>query len=427
MKSKENKIITALLLALFITVFAPFSHIVQATENKENKLPSIVGKYAVTMDYETGEIIYAKNADDRAYPASTTKLLTALIFAENANKTDVIPYTQNAKQQPEYSLNKNFKPININDTMSADNVMKALLLYSANDAAYMIADSVSGNSKNFATIMNDKIASLGLKNTHFVTPNGLHKDNHYTTAYDMAVITRSAFENSWVRDVMGLKKATIDISNGTKIMLENRNKYIGKDGNIGGKTGYTSKANRCLTAVYERDGRKIVGTVLNSEYDAKDETVFKDMNKIMDYSFNAKKSTLLKANEIVETIPVEYKAFKFFGPKKTIDVPMVLTKDVTYYKNPINDSNISYEVSINDKDAWHIASNSDAAKLIVTERNSSTQYNLTPDIGLFSIIKANILLYIGSFIIFIAIIILILFVIRGINIRKRRRNRRRIF
>ena len=154
--------------------------------------------------------------------------------------------------------------------MSADNVMDALLLYSGNDIAYMIADNIGGDTVNFSKMMNDKAAALGMKGSHFITPNGLDdiNDQHYTTPYDLTILGRAAYKNEWVRQSMGKKTSEIKSTNGPVATVENRNKLLGVAGNIGGKTGYTIKAGRCLVSIYERNGRHIIGVVMNSENDA---------------------------------------------------------------------------------------------------------------------------------------------------------------
>ena len=278
MKYKKN-----LILIVLILVFCTSSNTFATTSNVINNnmlttnLPTIYGKAAITVDVATGEIIYAKNVDKQMYPASTTKLMTALLLAENKEKTDELKYTQSARSQPADSLNVNFHPIGLDEKMSSVDVMDGLLLYSANDAAYMIADNISGNSTNFMKMMNDKAAKLNMTGTHFVTPNGLHRSNHYTTPYDMSILSRVAFLNPWVKGSMSKKQSTIATSKGTTFKIENSNKNLGVDGCIAGKTGYTSKAGRCLVAFYERNGRKVMGVVMGSVYDANDTYVFNDM------------------------------------------------------------------------------------------------------------------------------------------------------
>ncbi|SHE85154.1 D-alanyl-D-alanine carboxypeptidase family protein [Clostridium fallax] len=421
---KRKPIITTLLLTFSISIFASSAKIVKADEISDAKPPTIHGKAAVTIDYDTGEVIYAKNGDEKKYPASTTKLMTGLLLAENKSPNDSLEYTQSAKKQPEYALNVNFKPQTVGSKMSADDVMKALLMFSANDAAYMISDSVSGNSKAFSDLMNNKAKEIGMINTHFITPNGLHNDDHYSTAYDLSVLGRAAFENSWVSDVMKTDKAQIHLGDGSIVNLENRNKGLGKDGNIGGKTGYTTPAGRCLVSVYERDGRKIVGAVLQSQYDANDQIVFDDMNKIMDYSYKAEKVPAFKAGTEIDKITVNYKPFKFFGPTKTIDVPLVLTEDVSYYNNEINKKDLKTTINITDVDAWNLAGNNNLLKLKVSERVYEKDYNLKANITKGTLFKANIGLYIVSLIVIAVIIILILLIIKLISGRRHRRKRR---
>lgn len=424
---KSRGILTTIAVALAITFISPVN--VKAEESKSPLLPNIVGKAAVTLDYETGEIIYYKEGDAKKYPASTTKLMTALVFAENAKKSDTIPYNEDAKRQPEYSLNINFKPIALTDSMSGEDVMKALMMYSANDSAYMIADYIGkGDYKTFVDMMNKKAKSLNLNNTHFVNPNGLHDDNHYTTAYDLSVIAREAYKNDWVREVMTTDKAKIQISNGTIINLENRNKQLNHEGNIGGKTGYTTQAGRCLAAIYERNGRKLLGVVLQSEYDANDTTVFEDMKKIMDYSFEAQKITYLKAGTVVGKTTVSYKPLKFFGPDKKIEVPITLTEDVTYYDNIVNRSEIKTSVDTPNIDAWQLAKNNSTLKLTVSERVYSKQYGLTADISTSKLVKENLALYatvIGSVVATLVVISAIFSLFRKVS--RGRRRKRNIF
>ena len=134
MKFNTKKLTIGLLSTLLATLILPAKINVYGADTTPP--PSIIGTMAVTLDYETGEIIYAKNIDDKAYPASTTKMLTALLLAENKDKTDKLIYPESAKLQPEYSLYKNYNVLNVNDTMSADDVMKSLIDKDTSDSTY---------------------------------------------------------------------------------------------------------------------------------------------------------------------------------------------------------------------------------------------------------------------------------------------------
>lgn len=169
-----KKFFRALTLVICLTLVVPFlntTRVFAATE------PQIIGASAITMDLDTGEIIYSKNADVQRSPASTTKLLTGLLFAEAKNKDDSIPYTEDALAVKETSL-QNFlgNNVKVGTTMTADDVMKAVMVFSANDTAVMMADAVSGSVDKFTELMNERAKELGAVNSHFVSPNGLETD-----------------------------------------------------------------------------------------------------------------------------------------------------------------------------------------------------------------------------------------------------------
>lgn len=422
---KKKLILKTLILTLSISLLSPLASIKgnAATTTTTSALPEINAQAAITMDLETGEIIYCKDADSRRYPASTTKLLTGLLLAENKQKSDSIEFTDSAKAQPEYSLNINFmhNSMQVGDTMSADDVMKGLLLFSGNDTAYMIADNVAGSSEKFADMMNEKAKELGANNSHFVTANGLHDDNHYTTAYDLSLITKAAFENEWEREIMGLSDASIEI-NGAKVLLENRNLGLGRNGNIGGKTGLTNAAGGCLAAVYEVNGRKLIGVVLKSrQVDNADMTKFNDMDSIMDYSYNVSKTVFKSSGDEVGTTDVDYKAFGFFGPTKTISVPLKLTQDVTYYSNAINDAESEITYDKTDASAWKLLFNKDVT-LTYSTRNHNENVTGTVDISFGDILKDNIIIYLATLASIVIIITLIILIKNMASNSRRRRS-----
>lgn len=407
------------LTAIFILFFVLFFNIDTAAAST-SKEPEIYGKAAITIDLQTNEIIYEKNIDTKMYPASTTKLLTALLLAENKNKTDMLTYTQDAKNQPEYSLNLNLKPIQVGEKMSAKDAMLGLLLYSGNDVAYMIADNVSGNAPAFADKMNEKIKKLNLKNTHFITPNGLHNPGHYTTAYDLSIISKEAFKNNWVKEAAGTKSATIAISSGTSMYIENRNKLLGKGGCIAGKTGYTSEAGKCLVALYERNGRQILGVVLNSVYDKDDLYVFNDMEKIINWSYATEKTPLFKKGETIKTQTFKYKPLVFAGPEKSISVPLISKEDITHYDNGVNNAEIKENYKFGTINPAVLSGIKSIGTLTVSERDSSKTYAVYSGLTIFKIIKDNIILYGGTL---AGIILLIAATTATIkNIQKRKNN-----
>lgn len=426
---KRNVIFKALVLTLSLSLFSPLN-LASNGANFNSKaiaaegLPEITAESAITIDLKTGEVIYCKDADSKRYPASTTKLLTGLLLAENKSKNDMLEFTKSAKAQPEYSLNINYmhNTLKVGDKISADDIMKGLLLFSGNDTAYVIADNVAGDSKAFADLMNKKAKDLGANNSNFVTPNGLHDDNHYTTAYDLSLIAKAAFANDWERETMQLDKAPITLNN-SRIILENRNLGLGKNGNIAGKTGITNQAGGCLAAVYERNGRQLIGVILkDKQRDNADLTKFKDMDAIMDYSYATSKSKYKSTGDSVGTADVQYKAFGILGPTKTISVPVKLSQDVSYYKNTINEEESKINFKGTDSSAWDLLFKNDV-KLTYSTRNYSEEVSGAVQISLSDLIKGNLFVYVSTPIVLAIIITLIVLIKSMAKSSKRKRSR----
>ena len=421
----SKKFFRALTMVICLTLVMPLlntTKVLAATE------PQIMGVSAITMDMDTGEIIYSKNADAQRSPASTTKLLTSLLFAENANRDDLIPYTADAVAVKETALN-NFigNTAKVGDTLSADDVMNAVMVFSANDTAVMMADYVSGSVANFTNLMNEKAKELGAVNSNFVSPNGLETDpnNHnVTTAYDLALIAKAAYQNDWVREAMGIDKTSVNL-NGHIIYIETRDKILGVDGNIGGKTGNETKAGHCFVGYYNRNGRNLITVVLGSEYGADGMNVFNDTQAIADYSYDAEKTTYKSTGDEISTVELSYKLFRFFGPTKTITAPVILDQDVEYYKNTFNDANAKIELPSTELNAWKVASNN-SVDLNFTSGNSTETVKGSITLSTGQIIKANFGVYILTLLVFILIIVLILVIIKlMVNSKRRKRSRRR--
>jgi len=382
--------------------------------------PELIGTSALAVDLETNEIIYAKNIDKKMYPASITKLMTALLLAENKSPGDLLTYPEAAKNEAPYSYGLNIHPVNTGDTFTASNAMDILLLYSGNDIAYMIAENVGGSVNNFVKMMNEKAKELKMTNTHFVTPNGLDDNtpDHLTTAYDLSILLKAIMSNDWTKSVINKKEASVQSTKGPIAKIENRNKLLGVNGNIGGKTGYTDKSGRCLVSVYERENRKIATVVLNSEYDfPKDTKVFEDMEKLADYSYSAEKELLLQKDSDLNTITLKYNAIPLIGPERAIRVPVTIHEDITYYDTEIKPE-INYNV--NNLSAWKLNKDKSIGQVSVKIKNSESKYDLYPTISKLDIIKENILIYSIMLIVIISLIVLTIYLIN-----KRKHNKRR--
>ncbi len=378
---------------------------VSASDASYDTLPEIYGSSAITVDMQTNEIIYEKNPDTKIYPASTTKLLTAILLEKNKKETDMLTYTAGAKAQPESSLNTVTHPIEVGDSMSAKDVMDALLIFSANDMAYVIAENLSKDVSEFANKMNEEVQNLNLKNTHFVTPNGLHNPEHYTTSYDMSIIAREAFKNSWIRNTIYKSTSTITTSKGATFSIINTNKLLGKDGCIGGKTGYTVPAGRCLVAIYERDNRKILGIVMNSIYDANDTYVFNDIEKIINWSYNKAPYVLHKKDSIISKKNVDFKFLPFVNLKKSIEVPIKTEEDINYYDNDLNKKELQQKITITNVNIKSLKGKIPIGILTVKQRDFSKSYKIYSALSKYSFSKQIFSIY---SILFMPLFILIL-------------------
>lgn len=247
--------------------------------------PTIQSEGAVVMDAATGTVLYGKNQNTRYYPASITKLMTALLVLENCQLGDTVTFSKTATENLEAGAVS--LKLTEGDKLTVEQCLYGLLLKSANEVANGLAEKVSGSVSGFASLMNQKAAALGCTGTHFVNPNGLNDTNHYTTPYDMALIARAAFQNDTLRKIdttLSYKfPATKNagertITMGHKMMYSTDSRYY--PGIIGGKTGYTSKAGNTLVTGAEKNGVRLIAVVMKSK-----STHYVDTKALLDYGF----------------------------------------------------------------------------------------------------------------------------------------------
>lgn len=256
--------------------------------------PSIAAEGAALLNASTGKLLFSKNGDTKYYPASITKLMTALLVAENCNLDDTVTFSATA------TTNLEAGAVSLNlvegDKLTVRQCLYALLLKSANEVGNALAEHVAGSNAKFADMMNARAAALGCTNTHFTNPHGLNDTNHYTTPNDMALIAKAAFENSTVRTVASTlsyelpatkKNAARTISIGHKMLYPNDSRYY--SGIIGGKTGYTSKAGNTLVTAVEKDGVRMIAVVMKSK-----STHYTDTKALLDYGFELAKQESLE-------------------------------------------------------------------------------------------------------------------------------------
>ena len=362
----------------------------------EEGFPIIQGEMGVTIDVETGEILYAKNIDQEAYPASTSKIITGLLLAENSDRDDVLSYTEHALAQPSYSLHTDYGPIPLGYEMTGRSVMEALLIYSANDVAAMVGDHVAGDAESFVAMINRRFDEMGLENTNFTNASGTHDEKHYTTAYELSVITREAFSNPWIREVLSTDNVVIPTPRGT-LPWENARRKVANGDTVYLKTGYTPAAGRCLVALYERDGREMVGIVLNSEFNHEDTVVFEDMDRIMDWSFDkATRTPYFEAGDQVDTLEVEYRPLRFFGPVHTAEIPVYIQEDVHYFENEVNTDEIRVDVELEEISPLSLDPEEPVGTANIQQRETEAGFPVYTEISRGDILSNHIGLYIGT-------------------------------
>lgn len=259
-----------------------------------SKALKVSAESAILIDADSGNIIYEYNAEARLPMASTTKIMTALVAIENCPIEKTVTVTKQAVGIEGSSIY-----LYEGEKLCMEDLLYALLLESANDAATAIAIEVGGSVESFADMMNEKAKSLGLCNTSFQNPHGLDSEEHYTTAHDLAIIARAALANPTLEKIFSTEKKTIPLNSeeGVRLLI-NHNKLLRMyDGTIGVKTGYTKRSGRCLVSAAERDGVRLIAVTLNAPNDWQDHT---DM---LDYGFETYEYvTLCKKGEFSEPL-----------------------------------------------------------------------------------------------------------------------------
>ena len=259
--------------------------------------PEVSAATAVVIDGETGQVLYDKHMHIQRYPASITKILTAIAALEEGNPDDLVTVSRNAAYQEGSSIY-----LEEGEKIPLKDLLYGILLASGNDAAVAIAEHIAGSVAEFAELMNEKAQKMGAQNSNFLNPSGLPETGHYSTAYDLAVIMRYALQNETFAEITATRHKTIswagkDWGRG----LRNHNKLLWSHPDAtGGKTGYTRAAGRCLVSSAARDGREVVAVVLNSPNDWHDNT------RLMDYGLdNFKKVIAITNGEVLSTLPWE--------------------------------------------------------------------------------------------------------------------------
>lgn len=259
------------------------------------KKPVITAESAIVMDVQSGTILYEKNMDKKQYPASITKVMTALIAIENSSLSETVTYSREAVTNLEYNAsNISLKP---GEKLSMEDSLYGILLMSANEACNGVAEHIAGSIDNFVKMMNARAKQLGCTNTHFANANGLWMKNHYTSAHDMAIISREAYKNPTFAKITGTKRYNIAKTNKSGIRyLYNHHgmlyasafsQYV-YEYCVGGKTGYTSKCRYTLVTYAKKNNMTLVSVIMkapNSPWTHPNDNQYTDTTKLLNYCF----------------------------------------------------------------------------------------------------------------------------------------------
>lgn len=278
---------------LCCAVMALFAGQAQAEEGEQIDSSA---RSAILIERETGRVLLSHNASEKLPMASTTKVMTALLTLEYGKLDDVVTVGRNAYGVPGTSIY-----LNLGERILLRDLLYGLMLASGNDAAVAIAEHIGGSVEDFCRMMTERAAQLGCTDTVFLTPHGLPKDGHYTTAHDLALIAREAMSHELFREIVSTRRASIPWEGRSyQRILNNKNRLLSDyEGATGIKTGYTKAAGRCLVFGAKRDGLEVIGVVLRCG------DWFDEAARLMDMGFERYEMfTAMDTGETIRVLPV---------------------------------------------------------------------------------------------------------------------------
>ena len=362
-----HKIISTIMIIFFIYtwIFCNFSQAVElklsenTPLNNQNNLdanttiaeaPTIHSEAAILIDAKTGKVLYGKNEEQQKYPASTTKILTAIIALETLTlNTEITASYEAVMSIPSGYSNAAIQP---GETLTFQDLLDLFLIHSANEVGYILAEHISGSVEEFANLMNQKALEIGCTNTHFTNPSGIQDENHYSTAHDMALIAKYCMQNEEFRKVVAKPSCRIAATDkyeeryfvNTNDLIKESSKYYYPYA-IGIKTGYTSQAKNCLIAASLKDNLELITVVLGASTLENGESARNiDTINLFEYGFNQYQyQTLASQNSVVEEITIPH------ATKDTQQLQLLL-KDTVSSIVPVNfDKNsLEYEIKLHD-------------------------------------------------------------------------------
>lgn len=309
---------------------------------------------ALLMDKNTGRVLWEKDGYNKRAMASTTKIMTAIVALENAELDEIVKVSERASRAPEVKLY--IKP---NEEYILEDMLHTLMLISSNDVAIAIAEHVSGSVEEFCKLMTKKAKQLGALNTSFKTPNGLDADGHYTTAYDLALITRYALNNETFFNIINTPSYSFsEKTTGRSFSIYNKNSFLNMySGANGVKTGFTSKAGYCFVGSVKQGDLELIAVVLASGWPYNKTYRWADTKKLMDYGFkNFKTNKILDKDKFVSQIEIKNGKEKQIGVITSDEIFLTHSKsekiDIIYNIEPYLEAPITIGQKVGEAEVY---------------------------------------------------------------------------
>lgn len=321
----------------------------------------------ILIEANTGKILYEKNSNDVRFPASTTKIMTAILTVENCNLDDVATVSHNAV----YSIPYDYTHASLKEgeELTIEQLLYALMIPSANDAAIVLAEHISGSVEEFAKLMNKRAEELGCKNTHFVNPNGIHSKDHTSTSYDLALMGKFAMQNSIIRKIVSTTQFTLPATNkyskadrtfnNSNDLLNTYSRYY-YEGTTGVKTGYTGEAGNCIIASAKKNDFEVILVVLGGESTNTGLSQrYLDCKTLFDYAFNNYSlKTLNEKNAVLKQITVRG------ATEETQNLNVLIKDKIEFFsENSADLSSLEPEITLDENLMAPISANSAIGKI----------------------------------------------------------------
>lgn len=422
------------ILVAFLITFTSFFGAMDKSFANDTKL-DLTAQYAVLMDYETGKVLYNKNGSSKLYPASTTKAWTAYVVIKHVpDLSQVIEIKDLPLVEGSSMYLKN------GESFTVKQLLDSLLIHSSNDVSVVLANYVSGSIEEFAKLMNEEAKAIGAKNTNFNNPHGLPDSNHYTTAYDMALMARKAMSSEIFRGIVKTKSIRFEPSEAYPYerYFVNTNKFLTSTEKIdykgqqidikydivdGIKTGYTDAGGKCLLSSGVKNNMRLISAVFKSNGN----DLYKDSRTLLDHGFdNFNTTTIVNKEDYIDNKKVLFSKQKELVYEPEYSYKLVLPKGTpeSKYTTEIKLDNINLPIRKGDKVGTLDILNSNklehSINLVAKDNVNSIFAGITENKSIMSIMKIVLVL------LFIFIILIIFIIIKKVS-RKRRRNSNKIY